>query len=64
MTKENKTEQKSKLLNELTIIESKTSYWMYMQLFHKHSAIGYKTEIFEYIKMIVERNCSENWIRK
>ena len=33
---------------------------MYMQLFHKHSAIGYKTEIFEYIKMIVERNCSEN----
>ena len=43
------------LLNELvTIIEPKTSYWINMLLLHKHSAIGYKIEIFEWIKIIVE----------
>ena len=48
--------QKPKSLNELTIIESKTSYWINMLLLHKHSAIGYKTEITEWIKT-VEWNC-------
>ena len=47
---------KPKSLNELTIIESKTSYWINMLLLHKHSAIGYKTEITEWIKT-VEWNC-------
>ena len=46
----NRTGQKSKLLNELTIIESKTSYWKNMPLLHKHSSIGHKTETFEWKK--------------
>ena len=52
--KENKTEQKSKVLNELTTVEPKISYQINIPLFHKHSVAGYKTEIFELIKVVVE----------
>ena len=58
----NRVGQKSKLLNELTINELKTSYWKNMPLLHKHSSIGYKTETFEWKKMILEWSCSKNWI--
>ena len=37
-----KRKQKSKILNELTIIESELSYWLSI-----YSAIGHKTEFFE-----------------
>ena len=42
-----KRKQKSKILNELTIIESELNYWLNMPLLFIYSAIGHKTEFFE-----------------
>ena len=47
MIKQHKTEGKSKLQNELIIIESKTYYWINMSLLHKNQIIEYKINIFE-----------------
>ena len=47
MIKQHKTEGKSKLQNELIIIESKTYYWINMSLLYKNPIIKYKINIFE-----------------
>ena len=56
----NRIGQKSKLLNELTITESKTSYWKTMSLLHQHSSIGYNTETFQWKTMVLEWSCSKD----
>ena len=45
--KQHETERKSKLYNDLIIIELKTYYWKNMSLLQKHPVIEYKIEIFE-----------------
>ena len=40
--KQNKTKEKPKSLNELTITESKTNYWIDMSLLYKHATIASK----------------------
>ena len=45
LTKQNKTERKSKLQNK-----SKIYYWTNMSLLHKHPATEYEIEVFEWKK--------------
>ena len=47
MIKQHKTEGKSKLQNELIIIESKIYYWINMSLLYMNPIIKYKINIFE-----------------
>ena len=55
LTKQNKTERKSKLQNK-----SKIYYWTNMSLLHKHPATEYEIEVFEWKKIIIEWNWYRN----
>ena len=61
LLKQHKTEGKSKLENELILIELKTYYWINMSLLHKHPVSEYKIKTFEWknnnsMKLFIELN--------